>query len=153
MSSVLLYTSPADALPQSYKRLLGAMTTKLVFYDKHPAYCQNWSNRVSGKCEAKREKESVLDGTVFSLGNKSLNLRVSPLAFVTFLPSRIHQFSFYACPTEHNQRNVHRMCKLSDALFNKNHKDIYLQQSHQDGSEVSTGVFFKLFSNILATIN
>ena len=39
MSSVLLYTSPADALPQSYKRLVGAMTTKLVFYDKHPAYC------------------------------------------------------------------------------------------------------------------
>ena len=39
MSSVLLYTSPADALPQSYKRLVGAMTPKLVFYDKHPAYC------------------------------------------------------------------------------------------------------------------
>ena len=77
MSSVLLYASPADALPQSYKRLVGAMTTKLVFYDKHPAYCQDWSNRVSGKCEAKREKEPVLDGTILSQDHKSLNLRVS----------------------------------------------------------------------------
>ena len=33
----------ADALPLSYRRLVGAKDTTLGSCDKHPAYCQDWN--------------------------------------------------------------------------------------------------------------
>ena len=33
----------SDALPLSYRRLVGAKAIKLGSWDKHPAYCYNWN--------------------------------------------------------------------------------------------------------------
>lgn len=42
-----LMTSP-DALPRSYRRLMGAEADKLGSCDKHPAYCEDWNADYTG---------------------------------------------------------------------------------------------------------
>ena len=42
-----LVTSP-DALPRSYRRLVGAEANKLGSCDKHPAYCEDWNADYTG---------------------------------------------------------------------------------------------------------
>ena len=46
----------SDALPLSYRRLVGAKAIKLGSWDKHPAYCQDlnvneWHMRNERKCD------------------------------------------------------------------------------------------------------
>ena len=36
----------SDALPLSYRRLVGAKAIKLGSWDKHPAYCLDWNVNV-----------------------------------------------------------------------------------------------------------
>ena len=36
----------SDALPLSYRRLVGAKAIKLGSWDKHPAYCSDWNVNV-----------------------------------------------------------------------------------------------------------